>query len=187
MDDLQIIELYWLRDEDAISESGAKYGHMLKRISLNILSNHEDSEECVNDTYEKAWNTMPPHHPNCLSAFLGRITRNLSINRWHENHTKKRGGAAGADVLLSELSDCIPASQTTEAEIDLSIVTEVIAKWLSSLSQDDRVLFLRRYWFGDTLKALAEESLTTPVKLAGRIYRLRKKLKETLEKEEILL
>lgn len=187
MNDLQIIELYWLRDEAAISESGEKYGYMLKRISLNILSNHEDSEECVNDTYEKAWNTMPPHQPNCLSAFLGRITRNLSINRWHENHAKKRGGAAGADVLLSELSDCVPSPQTTEAEIDLGVVTQAITKWLFDLSQDDRVLFLRRYWFGDTLKALAEESLTTPAKLAGRIYRLRRKLKEALEKEDILL
>lgn len=187
MDDLQIIELYWLRDEAAISESGAKYGGMLKRISLNILSNHEDSEECVNDTYEKAWNTMPPHQPNCLSAFLGRITRNLSINRWHENHAKKRGGVAGADVLLSELSDCVPSSLTIEAEIDVNMVTEVIVRWLSSLPQNDRILFLRRYWFGDTLNVLAEESLTTPAKLAGRIYRLRRKLKETLEKEEISL
>lgn len=187
MDDLQIIELYWLRDEDAVSESSAKYGRMLKRISFNILSSQQDSEECVNDTYERAWNTMPPHQPNSLCAFLGRITRNLSINRWHENHAKKRGGGVGAHVLLSELSDCVPSSQTTETQTDGNFVTEVITKWLYSLPQEDRVLFLRRYWFGDSLKALAEESMTTPVKLAGRIYRLRKKLKEALEKEGVLL
>lgn len=184
MEDAQIIGLYWSRNEAAISESSAKYGHMLKRISFNILLSHEDSEECVNDTYGKAWDTMPPHKPDSLAAYLGRITRNISINRWHKNHAKKRGGA---DVLLSELSDCIPSPKSIEAEIEVSALAEVISKWLYSLPQDDRVLFMRRYWFGDSLSSLAAECSTTPNKLAGRIYRLRKKLRSAFEKEEISL
>lgn len=103
MEDLQIIELYWTRNESAIRESNSKYGRMLHSIARSILTNHEDSEECVNDTYGKAWNTMPPQKSTCLAAYLGRITCNLSINRWHEKHAQKRGGAA---MLLSELSDC---------------------------------------------------------------------------------
>lgn len=184
MEDIQIIELYWSRNQSAISESSAKYGQMLQYISRGILSNHEDSEECVNDTYGKAWETMPPQKPNSLAAYLGRITRNISINRWHENHAKKRGGA---NILLSELSECIPSSHSVEAEIEASDLTAVITRWLYSLSQDERVLFIRRYWFSESLGSLAEECLTTPNKLAGRMYRLREKLKSTLEKEGVSL
>lgn len=181
MEDTEIVELYWNRNEAAIGESSIKYGRMLKHISFNILSNNEDSEECVNDTYGKAWNSMPPQKPNSLAAYLGRITRNISINRWHMNHAKKRD----ANVLISELSDCIPSSQSIEAEIEASILEDAISKWLYSLHQDDRVLFLRRYWFGDSLHTLALECVTTPNKLAGRIFRLRKKLKTALEKEGV--
>lgn len=184
MEDIQIVELYWERNQLAITESMVKYGTMLKRISLSVLSNHEDSEECVNDTYMKAWNTMPPQKPNSLSAYLGRITRNVSINRWHARHTQKRGGVS---VLLSELSDCIPSCQTIETELEASELTAIITRWLYSLPQDDRVLFLRRYWFGESLGELAKECFTTSNKLAGRMYRLRKKLQTTLEREGVLL
>lgn len=181
MDDIKIIELYHSRDEAAISESRAKFDRMLTGIAFNILSNREDSDECVNDTYCKAWNTMPPQRPNSLAAFLGRITRNLSINRLHENHAQKRGGAQ----LLCELSDCIPSPGGVEEEIESAELTEIINNWLRSLPRDERVLFLRRYWFGDSLKLLAEKCSTTPDKLAGRFYRLRRKLKAALEKEGV--
>ena len=184
MEDTQIIELYWNRNQLAIKEGSEKYGRMLKGISLSILSNHEDTEECVSDTYMKAWDTIPPQRPNSLSAYLGRITRNLSINRWHERRAKKRGGDS---LLLSELSDCIPSSACVEAEIELGELTEIISKWLCSLSRDERVLFLRRYWFGESLNTLADECLTTPNKLAGRMYRLRERLKLALEREGISL
>ena len=110
MEDFQIIELYNARIERAIGETDAKYGRMLHSIAMNILSNHWDSEEVVNDTYGKAWNAIPPEKPNFLGAYLGRITRNLSINRWHEQRAKKRYN--GAELLLSELGDCVPARTT---------------------------------------------------------------------------
>lgn len=185
MEDNQIIELYWKRNQEAISESSTKYGRMLKGISFNILSNHEDSEECLNDTYNKAWDSMPPQKPNSLGAYLGRITRNISINRWYEMSAKKRGG--GANILLSELSECIPSSKSVEAEVEAELLENIISNWLSSLPQEDRVLFLRRYWYGDSLNCLSRECITTPKKLASRIYRLRQKLRLVLEKEGISL
>ncbi|WP_312701019.1 sigma-70 family RNA polymerase sigma factor [Sedimentibacter sp.] len=181
MDDLQIIKLYWSRDEEALKETNTKYGRLLHSIALNILSNHEDSEECVNETYLKAWNAIPPQKPDSLTAYLGRIVRNLSINRWHENRAKKRYD--GADALLSELSDCIPSLNSVEREIEAKELTRVISEWLCTLPQDDRVLFLRRYWFGDPINKLARECGTTPAKLSGCMYRLRQRLKDALERE----
>lgn len=183
MEDAEIIEMYWKRDEAAITESNIKYGRMLKHIAFNILSNHEDSEECVNDTYGKVWETVPPKRPNSLAAYMGRIIRNLSINRWYENRTQKRGN--GAAVLLSELSDCIPSQDFVESDIEADSLTEIINAWLSTLPQDDRVLFLRRYWYGDDLNMLAFECSVSPNKMAGRIYRLRRKLKTILEGEGV--
>ena len=185
MNDRQIVELFWKRDEAAIENSAAKYGRLLHRISFNILSNHEDSEECVNDTYVKAWNSIPPKKPEYLSAYLGRITRNLSLNRWHGNRAKKR--AENMEMLLSELSDCVPAPQTIEDEIEGKLLTETIVMWLETLSQNDRVIFLRRYWFGDSLATLADACETTPNKMAGHLFRLRKALKKSLEKEGITI
>lgn len=185
MEDWEIIALYWRRDEAAIRESDRKFGRMLRRIAWNILISREDSEECVNDTYGKAWDAMPPDKPGFLSAYLGRLIRNVSINRWQANHAKKRGG--GADVLLSELSDCIPAAHTVEQTIEAKALADIISRWLYTLTQDDRVLFLRRYWFGDSLTALAFEHATMPAKLAGRLYRLRQKLKGALEQEGVIL
>ena len=186
MDDHQIIALYWDRDQTAIAESEAKYGALLHSISYHILSSHEDSEECVNDTYGKAWDTMPPKRPDRLSAYLGRIVRNLSINRWRQLRTQKRGGEGGA-VLLSELADCVPAPQSVERSVEAAELKECICRWLEGLSREERALFLRRYWFCDPVNRLAEEWGTQPNKLAGRLYRLRQKLKKALEQEGILL
>lgn len=185
MEDAQIIELYNARNESAISETDAKYGRMLHKIAMNILSNHWDSEEIVNDTYGKAWNAIPPDKPGYLGAYLGRITRNLSINRWNEKRAKKRFN--GAELLLSELSDCIPASQTIDSEIDTKDLVQAIERWLGSLSVDDRVIFLRRYWFGDAVNLLANEAGISASKMAGRLYRLRLSLKKALEMEGISL
>lgn len=185
MEDSQIIKLYWSRDEAAPQETNTKYGRMLNAISYNILSNHEDCEECLNDTYCKAWNAMPPKKPNSLAAYLGRIVRNLSINRWHEHRAQKRYN--GAELMLSELSDCVPSTNNVENSIETKELSEVISNWLCKLTLDDRVLFLRRYWFGDSVNKLAEECGTTPNKLAGRMYRLRQSLKNSLEREDIWL
>ncbi len=185
MEDNQIVKLYWDRNQLAIEESRKSYDKLLKRISINILASFEDSEECVNDTYLNAWNAIPPQKPNSLAAYLGRITRNLSINRWHEYHAKKRYN--GGVVLLSELSDCIPASNSVEDEIETEELTQVINNWLRTLLEEDRILFLRRYWYCESVKVLAKEYSTTPNKLAGRMFRLRIKLKQTLEGEGICL
>ena len=185
MEDLEIIALYNVRKETAISETSNKYGRMLHRIAFNILSSHEDSEEIVNDTYIKAWNAIPPKQPKLLGAYLGRINRNLSINRWHEQRANKRYN--GAELLLSELSDCIPASDTAESAMETIELVQVIERWLGALPADDRILFLRRYWFGDALGELAKECATSANKLAGRLYRLRQSLRKTLETEGIIL
>mgnify|MGYP001385017741 FL=1 len=182
MEDMQIIELYNARSETAISETDAKYGRLLHGIAMNILSNHWDSEEIVNDTYNKAWNTIPPERPNSLGAYLGRITRNLSINRWNERRANN-----GAEMLISELSDCVPTVQTIDTAIETKELTKVIDGWLSTLSSDDRVLFLRRYWFGEAVSSLANECGISANKMAGRLYRLRLSLKKALEKEGISL
>lgn len=185
MEDLQIIELYNARIETAISETDTKYGRMLHSIAMNILSNHWDSEEIVNNTYGNVWNAIPPEKPNSLGAYLGRITRNLSINRWNEQRAKKRYN--GAELLLSELGDCVPTAQTVENVIEAKELAQVIDCWLSTLSTDNRVLFLRRYWFGDAVSSLANECGTSANKMAGRLYRLRQSLKEALEMEGISL
>lgn len=183
MEDLQIVKLYYDRAQDAIVQTDIKYGKLLFSIAHNILKNHEDSEETVSDTYQKAWTHIPPDRPNILSAYLGRITRNLSINLWHKNRASKR--YSGGDILLSELNECIPdknANISTENEI-----TNVINDWLKSLKTDDRILFIKRYWYCISVNELAKEAGTTANKLASRLYRLREKLKKTLEKEGISL
>lgn len=184
MEDLQIVALYWQRSGTAISESSAKYGPMLHGIAFGILSSREDSEECVNDTYHKAWESMPPQRPNALGAYLGRITRNLSINRFHSVHAQKRGGGA---VLLSELGECIPSGDTVEGAAEAAAVAAVIDGWLGCLSPEDRRLFLRRYWFGDGVDTLAAACGTSTNRLASRLYRLRQKLKAVLEQEGVIL
>ena len=185
MDDNRIIELYHRRDEQAIAESESKYGPQCRRIALNILTIPEDAEECVNDTWHAAWNRMPPNWPGSLGAFLGRITRNLSISRFRANRAKKRYSAL--EVLLSELDDCVPAQTGVEQEIDRRELTGLIDRWLDSLEEDERTLFVRRYWYGDALRDLADECGCTPNRLAQRMLRLRRNLSAFLEAEGVTL
>lgn len=181
MEDLQIIDLYFERNETAIAETAAKYGLFCHNIALNILSVGADAEECVNDTYLQAWNSIPPQRPDKFRAWLGRVVRNISINLWNKNHCQKR--YAGMEQLMDELEDCIPSPQTVEHQIEEQELTEVINTWLASLSRDDRVLFVRRYWNGKTVNELAKETGTESKKLARRMYSLRQSLKSALEKE----
>ena len=185
MEDSQIIGLYFKRDEAAISETRAKYGAFCHKIALNILSINEDAEECVNDTYLRAWSSMPPQKPDRLGAWLGKVVRNIAINLWKKKHRQKR--YAGMEQLLNELEDCIPSPVTVEQEIEEQKLTEVINTWLASLPQNDRILFVRRYWNGETVAYLARESGMSPANMAKRMYRLRKNLKFRLEEEGYLL
>ena len=185
MEDAEIIDLYWSRDESAIKETEYKYGRFCHSIALRILTVWEDAEECVNDTYQKVWNAIPPQRPNLFRAWLGKIVRNLSINRYEYNHASKR--YAGGDTLLSEMSDCIPDNKTTDTILEAQELSGYISDWLDGLSEINRALFVRRYWSGETVSDLAKIIGTSPNKLAGQLFRLRAGLKVYLEKKGVQL
>ncbi len=182
MDDVKIIELYNARNEFAISETERKFGRMLFSIAQNILSDKEDSEETVNDTYKKAWDSIPPEKPQFLGAWLGRITKNLAISLWRKNKAQKRNGI---DTILSELDECIPSAVNVETESENHEITKVINRWLDGLNKEDRTIFVRRYWYGDTVSELSQKFCVSPKRLSSKMFRLRKNLKDYLEKEGI--
>ena len=185
MEDQQIIKLFWDREEQAVSETAHKYSAYCDAIAFNVLSVKEDAEECVNDTLQKAWDSIPPNRPDNLKAWLGKVCRNAALNLWQRNHAKKRN--QGMDLLLSELEDCIPSSNTVEKEIENSEISMCINKWLRTLPREDRILFVRRYWYGDAVKDLANTRGISPKTIAQKLLRLRKGLKAALEKEDIQL
>lgn len=185
MEDSQIISLFFQRDEAAIAETEKKYGTFCYKIALNILSVNADAEECVNDAYLQAWSSIPPQHPDRLGAWLGRVVRNIAINLWNKNHRQKR--YAGMERLLNELEDCIPSPVTVERKIEEKELTQFLNTWLAALSDDDRILFVRRYWNGETVNELAAEYRISPGNMAKRMYRLRQNLKQILEKEGYFL
>lgn len=181
MDDAAIIALYWARDEDAIVQTQRKYGPYCRTIAQNILGSPEDAEECVSDTWHNAWNAMPPQRPDSLGAFLGRIVRNLSISRWRREKAQKR--YAGLEAQLSELEDCLPAPGWVEETVEGRELTALLEHWLEELRQEDRILFLRRYWYGVPVKDLAKARGMGANQMAKRLLRLRKDLKAYLERE----
>jgi len=183
MEDVQIIELYWLRDECAIQETDVKYGGFCHKLAMNILHSFQDSEECVSDAYGRCWDTMPPRRPDSLRAYLGAILRNLSISRYRANRAQKRFG--GVEVLLSELEDCVPSPENVQRAVEASELSELIAKWLRGLPAEARALFVRRYWNGDSVQELAGELGVRPNALTKRLLRLREGLRRELEKEGV--
>jgi RNA polymerase sigma-70 factor (ECF subfamily) len=185
MEDFQIIELYWQRDERAIDETSRKYGPFCHTVAMNVLGVREDAEECVNDTWHSAWNAMPPQRPRLLRPWLGRIVRNAAINLWNKNHAKKR--YVGMELLLDELEACIPSPQTIERQLEAEELGGIISAWLRTLPADDRTLFVRRYWNGEALRELARLWHDTPARLAQRTYRLRLALKAELERNGVFL
>lgn len=185
MEDRAILELYWARDEGAIAASDEKYGPLCRQLSNGILDSWQDAEECVNDTWQRAWDTMPPQRPGSLRAYLAKITRNLSIDRWRARKTQKRG--AGLEVLLGELEDCIPAAQSAEAETEARELARTMDRWLDTLSREDRAAFLGRYWYGQRVDTLARRFGSTPNQMSQRLFRLRGSLRKTLEREGVIL
>lgn len=183
MDDLAIIELYHKRDEQAIAESDRKYGGMCRSIALHLLGNREDAEECVNDTWYAAWRKMPPERPASLGAFLGRITRNLSVSRWRREHAQKRND--GLEVLLAELEECVPSAETVESTVERKMLAEVIGAWLDTLEREEQWLFIRRYWYADSVKDLASTLREQPNTCSQRLCRLRKELRIFLESKGV--
>lgn len=185
MDDKQIIDLYFQRNESAIAETASKYGAFCHKIAINILSVREDAEECVNDTYHSVWNQIPPTNPCSFRAFLGRITRNLSISRFRAMRAKKRYN--GMELMLSELEECIPASTDVEQVVEAQELSIHISDWLYMQAENDAMLFVRRYWYGDSVQDLAKKSDTTAAKMAQTMLRLRKSLKAYLEQKGVTL
>lgn len=182
MKDQQIIALYWSRSEMAISETANKYENYCHTIAFNILHDHEDSEECVNDTYLNAWNTIPPQHPGKLVAFLGKITRNLALNRWERYNTEKRGRGQ-VPLVLEELRECIPASENAEQIADELALVEILNRFIGSLPKDRRKIFMRRYWYVDTIKTIAQGCAMSESAVKMSLLRSRNELKGLLEKE----
>lgn len=185
MEDGQIIDLYWSRDQRAIGETDGKYGALLKNIAWNLLGSREDSEECVNDTYLRAWNAIPPTRPAAFRTWLGHITRNLSLDRWKRRQAEKRGG--GAEVLLGELEDCVPASGGPERTLEDRELAELLNAFLRGLSRESRVMFLRRYWYGESVTEIGKALGCGSGKVKSSLFRSRKALRAYLEKEGIVL
>lgn len=186
MEDHQIIELFWQRSESAVTETARKYGRYCHTIAYNILHSREDSEECVNDTYLNAWRTIPPQRPERLSAFLGKITRNLSLKRWEQYHAEKRGAGQTA-LALDELAECVPASDNVEQVIDDLALAEALDRFLASLSPERRKIFMRRYWYLSPIKEIAAEYGVSQSKVKMSLLRSRQALRQLLEKEGIKL
>lgn len=186
MNDKQIVDLYWERSESALSETANKYGRYCHYIAFNILHNNEDSVECVNDTYLRAWNSMPPHRPNMLSTFLGKITRNLSLNRYEQYTAEKRGFGQTA-LVLDELENCIPATADVEQIIDETALVEALNRFLASLPKETQKVFMRRYWYLSPIKEIADEYGISESKVKMMLLRSRNNLKMLLEKEGIAI
>ena len=179
MEDKEIVALYWKRDEKAISETAVKYGKYCKRIALNIVCNNEDAEECVNDTYLQTWNSIPPHKPNLLSTFLGKIVRNLSFNKYKSIHSEKRGGYE-VTLILDELSEIISDNESVEDHIlQLEMIKE-INSFIYNLSKEKQYMFIRRYWYSDSIIEIATQCRRTANSVSVELSRIRNKLRDHL-------
>ena len=186
MDDNAIIALYWAREERALEETSSKYGSFCRNIAYNILCNREDTEECVNDTWLRAWNAMPPQRPAILSSFLGKITRNLPLDRVRVSHAGKRGGGQ-LPVALEELGDCIPAEGGIEEQVALKELSRAVDRFLRSLPEKECCVFLRRYWFVDSTREIALRYNMAEGSVKSTLHRTRQRLRVYLEKEGVLL
>lgn len=181
MEDQAIINLYFSRSENAVRETKAKYGRMLRSIAFGILKIQEDAEECENDTYLKTWYSIPPARPDVFSAFLSRIARNLSLDRFEYLHALKRGSGE-IPLLLDELEECIIDGRE-ENHAEEEALKELLNHFLARMKKDARVIFMRRYWFGDSVAEIADRTGTGKSRVKMSLMRSRRELKELLEKE----
>ena len=184
MEDHAIIELYWERSEDAISKTAAKYGGYCYTIAYNILSNNEDAEESVNDTWLAAWNTMPSRRPKLLAAFLGKMTRYISLDRWKNRTARKRGGGE-VPLVLEELEECISGEDSVEKEYLQKEFAKSLNQFVENLPDVERKVFLCRYWYMDSIEDIAERFGFSESKVASMLHRTRGKLRKMLEQEGI--
>lgn len=185
MEDQAILQLYFDRSEAAIVQTDAKYGAYCYSIAYHILSNREDSEESVSDAYFAAWNAIPPRKPSVFSTFLGRITRNISINRWNARTAAKRGGGE-MDLALEELSECIAGGTDAEEAYAHKETVRAFRAFLDTLPDTERRVFLRRYWYLDSTQEICQRFGFSESKVKSMLYRIRKRLHAALEKEGLL-
>ncbi|MDN4619486.1 RNA polymerase sigma factor [Paenibacillus sp. PsM32] len=185
MEDNEIVELFMTRNESAITESSRQYGRYCYTISYNILSDSEDAEECVNDTWLRTWNAIPPQRPNKLSFFVGRITRNLSLDKFKAKKAQKRGGEM--TIILGELDDCIPSEHDVEQAILEKDLSQTINRFLHTLPERECNLFLARYWYSQSQAEIAEQFAMKENNVKASLFRTRTKLKAYLMEEGIYL
>lgn len=184
MEDNAILDLFFARDEQAIREVDQKYGPLCLKLSRNILNSDQDAEECVNDSYLGLWNSIPPQRPNPLLSFLCRIVRNRSIARYHANTAAKRNGAY--DAALSEIEPCIASPDDPQAELEAKDLARLLEQFLDALSRENRVIFLRRYWFSDSYADIAKQVGLTEKNVSVRLTRIRAQLRTHLIRNEVL-
>ena len=184
LEDSKIINLFFERSEQAIEELDHKYGTAVRKTAAKILNDRLDVEECVNDTYLRVWDSIPPHAPNPLAAYVCRIARNLAVNRYHANNAEKRSG--NYDLVLDEMQECIPSGVNIETDFEAKELSTAINRFISTLNQEDRFLFVRRYWYADSVTELAAMTNGSANRISVRLFRLRVKLRITLMKEGFL-
>ena len=185
MEDREILELYFARDEDAIVRTCEKYGGYCYHIAANILPAHEDAEECVGDTWLRTWNAIPPARPDPLRAFLGRITRNLALSRWRHDRAAKRGGAE-ATLVYEELADCLSGGTEPESVAEAEALADAVNTFLASLKPRERSVFLARYWYFASIREIARRTGKTEGAVKSSLLRTRRRLYDYLNGEGLL-
>ena len=186
INDQQILELFWQRSEEALDATMQKYGRILHKVSQNILHDSQDVEECINDTLYKAWDTIPPKRPEFFGAYLAKIARNFALQRWRAAGTAKRGKGQ-TSLILEELGETIPNPESTEQSAEYSHTLRVINMYLGQMDPDVRVIFVRRYFFGDSIQDICKRFNTSPSKIKSALFRARLKLRTILEEEGITI
>ena len=185
MTDAEIVALYWNRSEEAIAHTMRTYGRYLMKLAMNILRLRQEAEECVNDTYLSAWNQLPPDRPEKLMPYLGRIARCLALNRYDYLTARKR--SAEFTLQLSELEDCLPASGSVERQYESAELAAAISAFLRGLEEEPRNLFIRRYWYSDSIRQLAARYGMGESKVKSQLFRIRGRPREYLNKEGFAL
>lgn len=182
MEDQRIIELFWSRDEQAIVETAKKYSGYCRSIATNILRNQSDVEECLNDTWLRTWDSLPPQRPNIFPVYLGTITRNLSLGRLRHNSAQKRSPVKSL-LSFDDIQETVSDNHSVENEIRVQELGRAMDRFLRNLSPKDRCIFLRKYWYMDTIAEIAARCHTTSGSIKANLYRTRNKLKTYLEQE----
>jgi len=185
IEDEKIIELFFERSEQAIRELNIKYGKVCNKLSYNIVNDTQDAEECVNDAYLGAWNAIPPAQPNPLLAYICRIVRNISLKTYYRKEAAKRNSRY--TIAMEEIEDCIAGPNTVEAEIESRELARIIESFLDTLTPENRVIFMRRYWFSDSYKDIAEFVGLTEKNISVRLTRIRQKIKKYLAEREVFV